>query len=472
MIGKVLIANRGEISLRVIRACRELGIRSVAIYSTADADSLHRMLADESICIGPPSATESYLNIPAIISAAELTGADAIHPGYGFLAENAGFAEICERLDVKFVGPSSGAISRMGDKATARKVAADAGVPVTPGSDGLCKDATAVKRVGAEVGYPIVIKASAGGGGKGMRVVHGEGEVEGAFADAAREAGASFGDGSVYVERYLEKLRHVEIQVLADARGNVATFPERDCSVQRRYQKLIEESPAPHLPQEARDGMMSAAASLVENLGYEGAGTVEFIYSEGEFYFIEMNTRLQVEHPVTEMVAGVDLVAEQLRTASGESLENTGPQGSEGHSIEFRINAEDPRRNFLPQAGNVDFYNAPGGPGVRVDSHLYTGYRVPPNYDSLLAKLIVHAADRDAAVRRGERALDEFALVGLETTLPLHLAVLEDGEFRRGGVPTSFLEERELRTERGLLRFAGNGGPSGSPGSGPSASAS
>ncbi|CAN5704363.1 hypothetical protein BH24ACT21_BH24ACT21_07240 [soil metagenome] len=283
MIGKVLIANRGEISLRVIRACRELGIRSVAIYSTADADSLHRMLADEAICIGPPPATESYLNIPAIVSAAELTGADAIHPGYGFLAENARFAEICERVGVKFVGPSSGDISQMGDKATARTVAAEAGVPITPGSDGLCTDADAVKRVGAEVGYPVVIKASAGGGGKGMRVVYSEGEVDGAFLEASREAGASFGDGSVYVERYLERLRHVEIQVLADSHGNVATFPERDCSIQRRYQKLIEESPAPGLPQEARQGMMFAAASLVENLGYEGAGTVEFVYSEGEF---------------------------------------------------------------------------------------------------------------------------------------------------------------------------------------------
>ena len=463
MIGKVLVANRGEISLRVIRACRELGIRSVAIYSTADADSLHRMLADEAVCIGPPPATESYLNIPAIVSAAELTGAEAIHPGYGFLAENARFAEICERVGVKFVGPSSRAMSQMGDKATARKVAAEAGVPVTPGSDGLCGNAATVKRVGAEVGYPVVIKASAGGGGKGMRVVYGEREVDTAFHDAAREAGASFGDGSVYVEKYLEKLRHVEIQVLADSHGNVATFPERDCSVQRRYQKLVEESPAPGLPQEAREGMMSAAASLVEDLGYEGAGTVEFVYSEGEFYFIEMNTRLQVEHPVTEMVSGVDLVAEQLRVASGERLEDTGPQDAKGHAIEFRINAEDPRRNFLPQAGNVDFYNAPGGPGVRVDSHLYTGYRVPPNYDSLLAKLIVHAADRDAAIRRGERALDEFALVGLETTLPLHLAVLEDEEFRRGGVTTSFLEERELRIEKGLLRFVGHGSPAGVP---------
>ncbi|MGF1473134.1 MAG: acetyl-CoA carboxylase biotin carboxylase subunit [Rubrobacteraceae bacterium] len=468
MIGKVLIANRGEISLRVIRACRELGIRSVAIYSTADSDSLHRMLADEAICIGPPPATESYLNIPAIVSAAELTGADAIHPGYGFLAENARFAEICERVGVRFIGPSSGAIASMGDKATARKVAAEAGVPITPGSDGVCRDAATIKDVGAEIGYPLVIKASAGGGGKGMRVVYGEDEVDAAYAEAVREARASFGDGSVYVERYLERLRHIEIQVLADAHGGVATFPERDCSIQRRYQKLIEESPAPGFPAAVRESMMSASASLVEALGYEGAGTVEFVYSEGEFYFIEMNTRLQVEHPVTEMVSGADLVAGQLRIASGETLESGGPQEAEGHAIEFRINAEDPRRKFLPQAGPVDFYNAPGGPGVRIDSHLYTGYRIPPNYDSLLAKLIVHADNRETAIRRGERALDEFALVGLETTQALHLAVLEDEEFRRGGVTTSFLEERELRTEKGLLRFAGNGSPTG----GPSAAAS
>ena len=459
MIGKVLVANRGEIALRVVRACRELGLRSVAVYSTADADSLHRMLADEAVCIGPPSASGSYLNVPAIISAAELTGADAIHPGYGFLAENARFAEICERVKLKFVGPSSRVIARMGDKAEARRVAAEAGVPVVPGSDGPCESVSEVRRVGAEVGYPLVIKASAGGGGRGMRVVREEDEVEVAYLEASREAGASFGDGSVYVEKYLDRLRHVEVQVLADSSGATVTFPERDCSIQRRYQKLIEESPAPGLSEEVRRDLMAAAADLAESLGYEGAGTVEFIYSGGEFSFIEMNTRLQVEHPVTEMVSGVDLVAEQLKVASGERLEvRAGPP--EGHAIEFRINAEDPRRNFLPQAGPVEFYNPPGGPGVRVDSHLYAGYRVPPHYDSLLAKLIVHAGDREAAIRRGMRALDEFALVGLETTLPLHLAALDDEEFRRGGVSTSFLEERELRNERGLLRLAAAGAPS------------
>ena len=454
MIGKVLVANRGEIALRVIRACRELGVRSVAVYSTADRDSLHHELADESVCIGPPPAASSYLNVPAIISAAELTGADAVHPGYGFLAENARFAEICERVGLTFVGPSSGTIARMGDKAAAREAAAEAGVPVTPGSEGTCESAREVKRVGAEVGYPLVIKASAGGGGKGMRVVEAEADVENAYLGASREAGANFGDGSVYVEKYLERLRHIEVQVLADSHGATFTFPERDCSVQRRYQKLVEESPAPGLPEDVRDGLMAASADLIGSLGYEGAGTVEFVYAEGEFYFIEMNTRLQVEHPVTEMISGVDIVAEQLMVASGGRLEIP-PEAlsAEGHAIEFRINAEDPARNFLPQVGLVEVYNPPGGPGVRVDSHLYAGYRVPPHYDSLLAKLIVHARDREGAIRRGLRALDEFAISGMETTLPLHLAVLEDEQFLGGGVTTSFLAQRRLESEGGLLRL-------------------
>ncbi len=452
---KVLVANRGEVALRVIRACRELGVRSVAVYSTADADSLHRLLADEAICIGPAQASGSYLNVPAIISAAELTGADAIHPGYGFLAENARFAEICEACNIKFIGPASRVIARMGDKASARSTAAAANVPVVPGSDGPCRSVDEVRRVGARVGYPLVIKASAGGGGKGMRVVPTGSEVEPAYAAASREAGAAFGDGSVYVERYMRELRHVEVQVLADGRGGTAIFPERDCSVQRRYQKLVEESPAPGLPEEAREGMKAAAASLVDSLEYEGAGTVEFVYSAGEFYFIEMNTRLQVEHPVTEMVTDVDLVAEQLRVASGEGLSVSGGVAPRGHAIEFRINAEDPRRNFLPQTGSVEFYNPPGGPGVRVDSHLYAGLKVAPYYDSLLAKLIVHAGTREAALRRGARALDEFAVTGLETTLPLHLAILEDEDFRRGGVSTAFLDGRELKNDgRGFPRLA------------------
>ena len=454
MIGKVLVANRGEIALRVIRACRELGIRSVAVYSTADRDSLHHELADESVCIGPPPAASSYLNIPAIISAAELTGADAVHPGYGFLAENARFAEICERVGLTFVGPNSRTIAKMGDKAEARKTAADAGVPVTPGSDGPCESVEEVKRVGAEVGYPLVIKASAGGGGKGMRVVESEPEVGDAYLGASREAGATFGDRSVYVEKYLQRLRHVEMQVLADSHGTTVTFPERDCSIQRRYQKLIEESPAPGLPDDVREGLMEASERLVDSLGYEGAGTVEFVYAEGEFYFIEMNTRLQVEHPVTEMISGVDIVAEQLEVASGGRLV-VPPEAlvPDGHAIEFRINAEDPGRNFLPQVGLIEVYNPPGGPGVRVDSHLYAGYRVPPNYDSLLAKLIVHSRDREGAIRRGLRALDEFAISGMETTVPLHLAVLEDEEFLGGGVTTSFLAERNLESEGGLLRL-------------------
>ena len=349
----------------------------------------------------------------------------------------------------------------MGDKAAARKTAAAAGVPVTPGSDGPCRSAKEVKRVGAEVGYPLVIKASAGGGGKGMRVIQAEDEVEAAYSSASREAGAAFGDGSVYAERYMQELRHVEVQILADGRGSTAIFPERDCSIQRRYQKLVEESPAPVLPEPAREGMKSAAESLVGTLGYEGAGTVEFVCAGGEFYFIEMNTRLQVEHPVTEMVTGVDLVAEQLRVASGEGLSVSGHVAPRGHAMEFRINAEDPRRNFLPQTGLIEFYNPPGGPGVRVDSHLYAGFKVAPYYDSLLAKLIVHAegrAAREATLKRGTRALDEFAIAGLETTLPLHLAILEDEDFRRGGVSTSFLAEREFRSDgRGLLRLVAAG---------------
>ena len=458
MIGKILVANRGEVALRVIRACRELGIRSVAVYSTADADSLHRLLADEAVCIGPPQVAGSYLNVPAIVSAAELTSADAIHPGYGFLAENARFAEICEACNLRFVGPASSVIARMGDKATARRFAADARVPVTPGSDGSCRSAVEVRSVGAEVGYPLVIKASAGGGGKGMRVIYAEDEVEGAFTAASREAGAAFGDGSVYAERYMEELRHVEVQVLADEHGEVAIFPERDCSIQRRYQKLVEETPAPGLTARAREGMKAASRTLVRSLGYKGAGTVEFVCAGDEFYFIEMNPRLQVEHPVTEMATGVDLVAEQLRIASGEGLSVSEDVSSRGHAMEFRINAEDPRRNFLPQTGPVEFYNPPGGPGVRVDSHLYAGFKVTPYYDSLLAKLIVHAegeAARDAALRRAVRALDEFAIAGLETTLPLHLAILEDEAFRRGGVSTTFLAERELKSDgSGLLRLS------------------
>lgn len=453
MINKVLVANRGEIALRIIRTCREMGIPTVAIYSTADADSLHRLLADEAVCIGPPQAAKSYLDIPAIISAAELTGADAIHPGYGFLSENPRFAEICESCKIKLIGPSAHVISQMGDKATARRIAVAAGVPVTPGSEGICTGSREVKRVAAEVGYPIVIKASAGGGGKGMRIVHSEEEVESALTAARAEARASFGDEAVYVEHFLEHLRHVEVQVLSDASGNTLTFPERDCSIQRRYQKLVEESPAPGLPDTVREGMMSAAAALTNEVGYEGAGTVEFAYSKGKFYFLEMNARLQVEHPVTEMVTGMDLVAEQIRVAAGEKLPSEKPV-PDGHAMEFRINAEDPQRNFLPQTGMVDFYNPPGGPGVRVDSHLYAGYKITPYYDSLLAKLIVHARNRPAAIRRGIRALDEFALTGVETTIPLHIAILEDEVFNQGGVYTSLLQERELRSAGGRLRLS------------------
>jgi acetyl-CoA carboxylase, biotin carboxylase subunit len=449
VISKVLVANRGEVALRVIRACRELGIGSVAVYSTADADSLHRMLADEAICIGPPCATESYLNVPAIISAAELTDADAIHPGYGFLAENHRFADICESCKIRFVGPSSETIAQMGNKAAARQFAAGLGVPVIPGSEAFCASAAEVKRTGAEVGYPLVLKATAGGGGRGMRVVHDESEVENAYTAARREAQASFGDDSLYAEHYLESLRHIEVQVLGDASGRVAIFPERDCSVQRRYQKLIEESPAPDLSREVRQRIRDAATVLTGALGYQSAGTLEFVYAEEEFYFIEMNTRLQVEHTVTEMVTGVDLVAEQLRIACGEEISSRGVEEARGHAMEFRINAEDPSRGFLPQMGLVELYNPPGGPGVRVDSHLYAGYEIEPYYDSLLAKLIVHAKDRGAAIARGLRSLDEFAIGEPKTTIPLHVAILKDAAFGVGGVSTRFLQECEILRSRG-----------------------
>ncbi len=442
MIGKVLVANRGEIALRVVRACRELGVRSVAVYSTADTDSLHRMLADEAVCIGPPSASGSYLNVPAIISAAELTGADAIHPGYGFLAENARFAEICERVKLKFVGPSSRVIARMGDKAEARKAAAAAGVPILPGSDGTCESVAEVRRVGSEVGYPLVIKASAGGGGKGMRVVHSEAEVEDAYLEASREAGATFGDGSVYVEKCLERLRHVEVQVVGDGKGNVVHFYERECSMQRRRQKIIEEAPSPGISPKTREGITQAAVRLAEAAEYANAGTVEFLVDEDEsFYFIEMNTRIQVEHPVTEMITGVDLVKEQLKVAGGEGLS----RGQDeilltGHAIEFRINAEDPENDFFPQPGEVITVEVPGGPGVRVDTAIFAGYEVPPFYDSLVGKLIVWGADRHEAIARGRRALEEYRLEGIKTTVPLHLRLLDDEAFLSGEYDTGYLE--------------------------------
>lgn len=442
MIEKVLIANRGEIALRVIRACRELGIRTVAVYSKADAESLHVKLADESFCIGPAPLQRSYLHIPALISTAVVTGADAIHPGYGFLSENANFAEICAAHGMKFIGPSVIAITSMGDKSSARDTMRKAGVPVVPGSDGLIDNETDAFRLAEEIGFPVIIKATAGGGGRGMRIATNNGQLSSAITTARSEAQAAFGDGGVYIEKYLKPIRHVEIQVLADSFGNCIHLGERDCSVQRRHQKLIEESPSPALTDELRANMGHAAVLAAQSINYEGAGTVEFILAGDKFYFMEMNTRIQVEHPVTEMITGVDLVKEQLLIASGKrlSLKQEDVKFT-GHSIECRINAEDAERNFLPSPGRVDAYIAPGGPGVRVDSHCYPGYSIPPFYDSLLSKLIVWGKDREEAISRMLRALDEYAITGIKTTIPFHQKVLTHSVFQSGDVSTDFIEK-------------------------------
>jgi len=442
MIEKVLIANRGEIALRVIRACREMGIRTVAVYSQADAESLHVKLADEAFCIGPPQSQRSYLHIPALISTAVVTGADAIHPGYGFLSENANFAEICADHKIKFIGPSVKAINLMGDKATARETMRKAKVSVVPGSHGLIDTEAAAFKIAAEIGYPVIIKATAGGGGRGMRVATDSVQLGTALAAARSEASASFGDGGVYIEKYLKPIRHVEIQVMADSHGNCIHIGERDCSVQRRHQKLIEESPSPALTPEIREKMGSAAVQAAKSINYEGAGTVEFIFAGDGFYFMEMNTRIQVEHPVTEMITGIDLIKEQIRVASGMKLSyKQSDVQFRGHSIECRINAEDPDRNFLPSPGRVDAYIAPGGPGVRVDSHCYPGYSIPPHYDSLLSKLIVWGSDRTEAIQRMQRALDEYAITGIRTTIPFHQRVLAHPAFQAGDVHTDFIEK-------------------------------
>ncbi|HEY9869892.1 MAG TPA: acetyl-CoA carboxylase biotin carboxylase subunit [Candidatus Obscuribacterales bacterium] len=442
MLGKVLIANRGEIALRVIRACRELGIRTVAVYSQADADSLHVKLADESFCIGPPVSTRSYLHIPAIISTAVVTGADGIHPGYGFLAENENFAQICTDHRIKFVGPSPEAISSMGDKSRARDTMRGAGVPIVPGSVGLVHDDAVALKLAEDIGYPVIIKATAGGGGKGMRIANDAGQLARALASARSEAAAAFGNPGVYIEKYLKPIRHVEIQILADGHGNCIHLGERDCSIQRRHQKLIEEAPSPALSDELRRRMGEAAVAAAAEIGYEGAGTVEFILRGDEFYFMEMNTRIQVEHPVTEMVTGIDIVKEQLRVASGLPLSVRQEDVTmRGHSIECRINAEDSERNFLPSPGRIEAYIAPGGPGVRVDSHSYPGYVIPPYYDSLLGKLIVWGRDRQEAIQRMQRALDEYAITGVKTTIPFHQKVLANPFFQRGDVSTDFIEK-------------------------------
>lgn len=443
MIEKVLIANRGEIALRVIRACRELGVSTVAVYSQADSESLHVKLADEAYCIGPPQSGRSYLHIPAIISTAVVTGADAVHPGYGFLSENANFAQICADHRIKFIGPSVHAINSMGDKASAREAMRAAGVPVVPGSHGLIDDDAEASKLADEIGFPVIVKATAGGGGRGMRVAVDQASLVTALASARSEASAAFGDGGVYIEKYLKPIRHVEIQVMADSHGNCIHLGERDCSVQRRHQKLIEETPSPALTPELRERMGQAAVRAAKQINYEGAGTVEFILAGNDFYFMEMNTRIQVEHPVTEYVTGVDLIKEQIRVASGMPLSITQDQIEfRGHSIECRINAEDPDRNFLPSPGRVDAYIAPGGPGVRVDSHCYPGYVIPPYYDSLVSKLVVWGRDRQEAISRMQRALDEYAITGIKTTIPFHQRVLAHAMFQKGtDVSTDFIEK-------------------------------
>ena len=440
MFGKVLIANRGEIALRIQRACRELGIPTVAVHSTADTDAMHVRLADESVCIGPPPARDSYLNIPAILSAAAVTGADAIHPGYGFLSENARFAEMVEAHGMTFIGPSPAHIRMMGDKIAAKAAMASLGVPLVPGSDGAVADLDQARAVGERVGYPVLVKAAAGGGGRGMKVAHTADEMEEAWTVARTEARTAFGDDSVYIEKYLDRPRHIELQVMADAHGNVVHFGERDCSLQRRHQKLLEEAGSPALTAAERDSLGAVVTAGLRRLGYRNAGTLEFLYQDKQFAFIEMNTRLQVEHPVTEMVCGVDLVREQLRVAAGHKL---GYEQADvefrGHAIECRVTAEDPE-TFMPTPGRVDVFHAPGGLGVRVDSALYAGYVVPPYYDSMVAKLIVHAPTRPEAIARMRRALGEFAVQGIKTTLPLHRRIMDAPEFQAGEYTIHWLE--------------------------------
>jgi len=440
LFNKILIANRGEIALRIIRTCKELGINTVAVYSEADKDSLHVTFADEAVCIGPPFGKDSYLKIPAIISAAQVTGADAIHPGYGFLAENANFSEICEESKIKFIGPSPEMIRAMGDKAFAKDTMRKNEVPVIPGSDGVIENLDEAKILANEIGYPVIIKASAGGGGKGMRIVWEESEFQKAFQTARTEAEAAFANGAVYLEKFIENPRHIEIQIMGDQHGNVYHYGERDCSIQRRHQKLIEESPSPAVDEELRNSMGEAAVKGAKSVNYEGAGTIEFLLDKHKnFYFMEMNTRIQVEHPVTELVYDVDLVRQQILVAAGEKIE-TKPKKPHGHAMEFRINAEDPENNFRPSPGKINSLHFPGGFGVRNDSHIYQSYSIPPYYDSLIAKLIVWGKTREDSIMRGKRALSEFIVEGIKTTIPFHLKVLEDSKFKSGNFDTSFLE--------------------------------
>ena len=448
MFKKVLIANRGEIALRVIRACRELGIQTVAVYSEADRESLHVRFADDDVCIGPASSRDSYLKIPRIIAAAEITGADAIHPGYGFLAENAEFAETCKASNIAFIGPTPEHIRVMGDKASARKAMAAVGVPIVPGTPGPVEDVDEALGFARQIGFPVIIKAAAGGGGKGMRVAKDPDDFARSFQLARSEALSAFGNGDVYVEKYLTRPRHIEFQIMGDRHGNVIHLGERDCSVQRRHQKLIEESPSPALTPELREAMGDAAVRGAKAIDYVGAGTVEMLLEDGKFYFMEMNTRIQVEHPVTEMLTGIDLVKEQIRVAAGEKLSFKSMPTLRGHVIECRVNAEDPARNFQPSPGRIDTFHPPGGPGVRLDTHVYAGYTVPPYYDSLLAKVICQGRDRQEAIRRMHMALESFIIEGVTTTVPFLARVMQNPRFMAGEVDTKFLErEPELMKE-------------------------
>ena len=450
-IKKLLIANRGEIALRIIRTCREMGINTVAVYSTVDRSALHVQMADEAVCVGDPPSSRSYLNIPNIIAAATSRGADAIHPGYGFLAENDRFAEICNAHGLTFVGPSPESIREMGDKSTAKATMQRVGVPTIPGSEGLLENPEEAAELAEAMGYPVMIKATAGGGGRGMRFVRSSEELESLFRAAQGEAEAAFGNPGLYMEKFIDRPRHVEVQILADRFGSVVHLGERDCSIQRRHQKLLEEAPGPGLDPIIRARMGDAAVSAARSIGYEGAGTVEFLLdATGQFYFMEMNTRIQVEHPVTEVVTGIDLIAEQLRIAAGEPLRFRQEDIQlRGHAIECRINAEDPRHNFRPAPGTITGWLPPGGPGVRFDSHVYTGYEIPPFYDSLIGKLIVWGEDRPAALRRMRRALSECAVIGVPTTIEFHLALLDRPEFQRGEVHTKFVEMEMLKPNAG-----------------------
>jgi acetyl-CoA carboxylase biotin carboxylase subunit len=443
MFKKILIANRGEIALRVIRTCKEMGIKTVSVYSTADKDSLHVRFADEAVCIGPPKSAQSYLSIPSIMTAAEITNADGIHPGYGFLAENAAFAEICNAHQVKFIGPTADMIRAMGDKITAKTTMKQAGVPVIPGSDGLVHDVAEAKSIAKDIGYPIILKATAGGGGKGMRVVWDEKSFESNWDNARNEAQNAFGNNGIYIEKFIEEPRHIEIQVAGDQYGKVCHLSERDCSIQRRHQKLVEEAPSPFLDEKLRKKMGEAAIKAASSINYESVGTIEFLVDKYKnFYFMEMNTRIQVEHTVTEEVMDFDLIKEQIKIAAGAPISGKSYL-PKGHAMECRINAEDPRDNFKPCPGKITELHTPKGHGVRVDTHIYAGYTVPPYYDSMLAKVIVKAATREETIAKMQRALDEFIIVGVKTTLPFHIQLMKNEQFRSGNFNTSFLETFE-----------------------------